>query len=182
MATSMISRWRLKDGTEVLVRPLTPEDAGLEQHFVRQLSAQTRYFRFMSSLRELSPALLTRLTQMDGDRELALIATIEQPVGQGSEGIEIEIEIGVCRYAAEPDGSSCEFAIVIADAWQGVGLGRYLMTQLIDAARSRGFKTMKGVFLASNERMLRFVRGLGFIVHNDPADATLRHGELDLGL
>ncbi len=177
----MISRWRLQDGTEVLIRPLAPEDAELEQRFVRQLSAQTRYFRFMSSLRELSPSLLTRLTQMDSERELALIATIERPVEgdeqddkQGSE--RIEVEIGVCRYAAEPGGSSCEFAIVIADAWQGVGLGRYLMARLIEAARSRGFKTMKGVFLSSNERMLRFVRSLGFTLRTDPADATLRHG------
>jgi acetyltransferase len=178
----MISRWRLKDGTEVLIRPLAPEDAELEQRFVRQLSAQTRYFRFMSSLRELSPSLLTKLTHMDSERELALIATIERPVENNEPNSErIEVEIGVCRYAAEPDGSSCEFAIVIADAWQGAGLGRYLMTRLIEAARSRGFKTMRGVFLSSNERMLRFVRSLGFTLRMDPADATLRHGELDLG-
>ncbi|MDB5802016.1 MAG: family N-acetyltransferase [Rhodocyclales bacterium] len=180
--SDMISQWRLKDGTEVLVRPLLPEDAEMEQRFVRQLSAQTRYFRFMSSLRELSPSLLTKLTQMDGEREMALIATIELPVEQAGEIVGIEVEIGVCRYAAEPDGRSCEFAIVIADAWQSAGLGRYLMTQLIGAARSRGFKTMKGVFLASNERMLRFVQSMGFIVRKDPSDATMRHGELDLTL
>jgi acetyltransferase len=170
--SDLISRSQLKDGTQVLVRPLKPEDAELEQRFVQGLSPETRYFRFMSAVRELPPALLAKLTQIDYDREIALIATIEE---NGE-----TIEIGVCRYATNPDGRSCEFAIVIADKWQKSGLGRYLMTQLINAARTRGLQVMKGVFLASNERMLRFVQRLGFVLSTDPEDTTMKNGELDL--
>ncbi|MEC5387944.1 GNAT family N-acetyltransferase [Uliginosibacterium sp. H3] len=170
--SDLISHWQLRDGTPVLVRPLKPEDAELEQRFVQGLSPETRYFRFMSAVRELPPALLAKLTQIDYDREIALIATIE-------EGDET-IEIGVCRYATNPDGRSCEFAIVIGDKWQKSGLGRYMMNQLIDTARTRGLQVMKGVFLASNERMLRFAQSLGFVLSVDAEDPTMKNGELDL--
>jgi len=170
--SDLISHWQLKDGTDVLVRPLKPEDAELEQRFVQGLLPETRYFRFMSALRELPPSLLAKLTQIDYDREIALIATIQQN--------NETVEIGVCRYATNPDGHSCEFAIVIADAWQHSGVGRYLMTRLVEAARERGLSVMKGVFLASNERMLRFVQRMGFVLHADPEDHSLRHGELEL--
>ncbi|HEX5126356.1 MAG TPA: GNAT family N-acetyltransferase, partial [Rhodocyclaceae bacterium] len=78
------------------------------------------------------------------------------------------------------DGDSCEFALVVADAWQHQGVGRYLMQRLIEAARARGLRTMKGIFLASNDRMLHFVQRFGFIVHPDPKDHTLRQGILAL--
>jgi acetyltransferase len=170
--SDLISHCQLKDGTDVLVRPLKPEDAELEQRFVQGLSPETRYFRFMSAVRELPPAFLAKLTQIDYDREIALIATIEQ---------DGEItEIGVCRYATNPDGQSCEFAIVIADKWQKSGLGRYLMTQLINAAHERGLQAMKGVFLASNERMLRFAQSFGFVLSADKEAPSMKHGVLDL--
>jgi len=174
--SDLISHWQLKEGTEVLVRPLKPEDAELEQRFVQGLLPETRYFRFMSALRELSPSLLAKLTQIDYDREIALVALIEQSTDLDSE----IVQIGICRYATNPDGRSCEFAIVIADAWQHSGVGRYLMTRLIEVARERGLSVMKGVFLSSNERMIRFVQRMGFVLHVDPEDHSMRHGELDL--
>ncbi|MGC3965270.1 MAG: GNAT family N-acetyltransferase [Rhodocyclaceae bacterium] len=170
--STLEQEWTLRDGTPVLIRPLKPEDAELEQTFVRALSAETKYFRFMSALRELPPSLLAKLTQIDYDRELALIAIIEN---NGE-----PLEIGVCRYSTNPDGESCEFAIVVADAFQHSGVGRKLMETLILCARERGLKTMKGVFLSDNERMLRFVRNIGFVIVPDPETPTLRHGTLDL--
>ena len=77
-----------------------------------------------------------------------------------------------------PDGETCEFAIVIADAWQRQGLARIMMNLLIEAARERGLKVMEGVFLANNERMLRFVQSLGFHINRDPEDSSLVNGEL----
>lgn len=163
---------KLRNGADILIRPLKPEDAEMQQAFVRKLSAETRYFRFMSALRELPPSLLAKLTQIDYDREIAFIA-----LNEAAEGPE---QTGICRFATNPDGDSCEFAIVVADAWQHSGLGRILMERLIAAAKDKNLKTMKGVFLKSNERMLRFVQHLGFVLHADPEDPTLRHGELDL--
>lgn len=170
--THLSTEWTLPDGTRVTLRPIRPEDATLTTEFVHGLSPETRYQRFMNTVRELSPAMVIRLTQIDYDREMAFVATTVED--------SRERQIGVCRYAANPDRSSCEFAVVVADAWQHRGVARRLMDLLIDTARKRGFVRMDGVFLASNERMLHFVEKLGFELHADPDDPAIRQGSLDL--
>lgn len=169
----LISTWQT-EGAEVTIRPIKPEDADIEIEFVHNLSPETKYFRFMNTVRELPPAMVVRLTQIDYFREMAFVATIRRPDGEG------EQEIGVCRYAVNPDGESCEFAVVVADSWQHRGLARKLMGTLIETARDRGLKFMNGVFLAENERMLRFVQNLGFVLSNDPEDNTVKLGVLAL--
>ena len=164
--------WILPDGTAVTIRPIKPEDAEIEIEFVRELSAETKYYRFMNTMRELPPAMVARLTQIDYDREMAFVATL---IVDGREK-----EIGVCRYAVNPDGESCEFAVVVADDWQHRGLARKLMGVLIETARSRGIAYMNGVFLSNNERMLKFVQKLGFVLSNDPEDNTVKLGVLAL--
>ena len=144
----------MADGTDIVIRPIRPEDAGIEQEFVRGLSAESRYFRFMNSVQELSPSMLIRFTQIDYSREMALIAVAEQ---QGK-----EIELGVSRFTINPDGESCEFALVIADNMGGKGLGSKLMTALLDAARSKGLRTMEGEVLKNNSSMLHLMSRLGF--------------------
>jgi acetyltransferase len=155
---------------EITIRPIKPEDAELEVEFVRKLSPETKYLRFMNTMRELPPAMVARLTQIDYDREMAFVATIEEQ--------DEEVEIGVCRYAVNPDGESCEFAIVVAEDWQHRGLARRLMGVLIETARNRGLHAMTGIFLSNNERMLKFVQSLGFVLSNDPEDNTIKHGIL----
>ena len=85
-----------------------------------------------------------------------------------------EVEIGVARYAMNPDGESCEFALVVADAWQHRGIGSRLMQALMEAARARGFQTMEGEVLASNQGMLALVRDLGFDVRTSPEDPGVK--------
>lgn len=136
----------------------------MEADFVRHLSSDTRYKRFMLTLRELSHAKLRYLTEVDQSRHVALVATVEQ------EGREVEV--GVVRYIVDPAGNGCEFAIAVDDAWQGSGLAGILMHALMDIARSRGLATMEGVVLAANARMLKFTRQLGFRVERDPEDRT----------
>jgi acetyltransferase len=164
--------FQAKDGTQVTIRPIKPEDIRMEQEFVKALSPESRYMRFMNTIREVSPAQLIRLTQIDYDREMAYVATIDE---SGAEK-----EIGVVRYATNPDGESCEFAIVVADDWQGKGLARRLMGTLIDTARSGGLRYMHGDFLAENSRMLAFVASLGFVLSAHPEDHGLKRGVLVL--
>lgn len=171
--SDLVTHGALRDGTPITIRPIKPEDAELKQRFVRSLSPETKYLRYMSALRELSPSLLAKLTQIDYFREIALIAVTENPDAPPQ-------MLGVCRYATNPDGTSCEFAVVIAEPWQRCGLGTQLMRALIEIARQRGLKSMKGIFLASNDRMLRFVERLNFALSNDPDDPTIRHGMLCL--
>ena len=163
---------QVSDGTQVTIRPIRPEDAELEREFVKGLSPESKYFRFMDTLRELTPQMLARFTQIDYDREMAFIAVTHS----GGK----ETEIGVCRYITNPDGVSCEFAVVIADAWQGRGIAGRLMAELIAVAREKRLKRMVGHVLASNSRMLEFVGGLGFTLSYDPADPTVKRAVLAL--
>lgn len=169
---NLVQQVTLRDGTPVVVRPIMPEDAVLEQAFVRRLSPETKYYRFMSALSELPPQMLAKLTQIDYDREMAFVATTER---DGA-----EYELGVCRYAANPDGKSCEFAIVVSDDAKGSGLAQRLMDILILSAKERGLLEMKGIFLTDNDRMLRFVRKIGFKLTNDPEDTSIKLGSLDI--
>jgi acetyltransferase len=152
----------LRDGTRLHLRPIRPEDAELEQAFVDGLSEQTRYFRFFYHLHQLSPAMLARFTQVDYDRELALVAIDETG---GTPTI-----VGVARYTKNPDRESAEFAVVVADAWHGRGVGHVLMTRLIESARQRGLARLEGTVLRANANMLRFIESLGFVVHDDPSE------------
>ncbi len=168
----LTTSYQTHDGIHVVIRPIKPEDSQREQDFVQRLSPETRYMRFMNTIRELSPAQLIRLTQIDYDREMAFVAIIEQD--------GVEVEVGVARYATNPDGESCEFAIVVSDDWQGKGLARRLMGTLIEAARSKGLKYMNGDFLGENTRMLKFVGSLGFVLSTHPEDSGLKRGVLVL--
>lgn len=158
-------RHRLLDGTEILVRPVRAEDENMEQDFVRHLSPETRYKRFLATLKELPAADLHYLTHIDYTRHLALIATVAHD--------DHEVAIGSARYVLGPDGVRGEFAIVIDDAWQGRGVAGVLMHDLIQAARTRGLETLEGFVLATNQTMLKFVRQLGFSVETVADDPEL---------
>jgi acetyltransferase len=162
----LVSRQGLSDGTELTIRPIRPEDADIEQAFIRGLSQESRYFRFISALQELSPAQLARFTQIDYDREMALIAVLERETP--------ETQIGVARYITNPDGESCEFALVVADAWQHKGVGHRLMDSLMDVARGKGLKRMIGDVLASNRNMLNLVSGMGFSIGQSQEDPAFK--------
>ncbi len=153
---------RLKGGVSLRVRPIQPEDATMEQAFVGALSEQSRYYRFMQHLPSLTPQMLARFTQVDYDRELALVALDD---ASGTDHI-----VGVVRYVANWDKESAEFAITIADAWQGRGLGYAMMKMLIECARRRGFKRLVGSVLAINRSMQGLAVALGFVVQPDPDD------------
>lgn len=154
------------DGVDLTLRPIRREDAAMETAFVRQLSDLSRYQRFMGTVRELPEAKLRELTDVDGVRHVAIVATA---VIDGK-----ETELGVARYVVDASGRRCEFAIAVADAWQRRGLAGLLMGWLIEIARSRGLEAMDGSVLATNVAMLHFARQLGFEVHADTDDATTR--------
>lgn len=162
----LVQKWHLPDGTEIVIRPIRPEDAQLLQEFVRGLSEESRYFRFISSIQELSPKTVARMTQIDYDREMALIAVIEE---NGR-----EVELGAARYVTNPDAESCEFALVVADAWHGKGIGGKLMHSLMEVARANGLRAMDGDVLSTNRPMLHLMEKLGFDIEPNPDDPSLK--------
>lgn len=162
----------LVDGAQVTIRPIRPEDAVIERAFVNGLSQRSRYFRFMYAMSEITPELLSRFTQIDYDRDMALIAVIEKD-GE-------ETQIGVARYYTMPDPASCEFAIVVADDWQNKGVARSLMAALVGAARSRRYVRMVGTVLKENTRMLEFAQSLGFKAEANTEELQLMDVLLEL--
>jgi len=170
--TQLVRQRVLRDGTPVTIRPIRPEDSGMEQEFVRHLSDDSRYFRFMGSLRELPSKKLKSFTEIDYRQHMAFVAVITQ---EGK-----ELEIGAARYVATEEPASCEFAIVVDDAWQGSGVAGMLMFSLESAACEQGFKKMEGIVLAENYKMLKFCRQLGFRCHRKPGEADIVHVEVQL--
>ena len=168
----LVTQWQLPSGTDIVIRPIRPEDAEIEQTFIRKLSKRAKYFRFMQSINELSPQMLARFTQIDYSREMALIAVVYID-GQ-------ETEIGVARYITNPDGESCEFAIVIADNWQGQGIAHRLMQLLIETARNHSLQIMEGEVLSNNREMLSLVSKLGFSISPSEGETGMEHVVLQL--
>ncbi len=162
----------LRDGRRVRLREIRPDDRDEVLQAFDRLSSESRYTRFMSSVKQLSPQMLERAVHPETERGLALVAEVDAP-----DGIDI---VAGARYYVQADGESCEFAITVVDGWQRMGLASRLMRELIQVARARGLKRMEGFVLAGNSGMLNLARRLGFTVNTDPDDATVKIVRLDL--
>ncbi|MCV2401741.1 GNAT family N-acetyltransferase [Marinomonas sp. C2222] len=157
-----VSDKTLKNDEIATIRPILPRDSGILADFVRNLSEETRYFRFISNISELTPRMLNSLSHIDYDREMALLAVLKRD--------DKDLIIGTARYIDNFDDKSCEFAVVLGDEFQGLGLASFLMRQLFQVAIDKGFKVMKGIVLAENKRMIDFCKHLGFTIVRDPDD------------
>ena len=162
----LIKHSHLPDGTEITIRPIRPEDADIEQEFVRNLSPEAKYYRFMQTIDELTPEMLVRFTQLDYSREMALIAVIQEA--------QKRVQLGVARYTTNPDRRSCEFALAVSDRRRRLGIGSQLMEALMDAARSQGIHLIEGEVLSDNQRMLSLMQRLGFSIRSSPDDRGIR--------
>ncbi|PYF82431.1 acetyltransferase [Marinomonas alcarazii] len=157
-----VSERILKNEEIATVRPVLPRDSGILADFVRSMSHETRYFRFISNIEELTPRMLASMSHIDYDREMALLAVIQRD--------DKDLLIGTARYIDNFDDQSCEFAVVLGDEFQGLGLASYLMRRLMQVAADKGIRVMKGIVLAENKRMIEFCRHLGFTIQRDPDD------------
>jgi len=163
-APEVIERWTSRAGVALYIRPVGADDAAREVRFMASLSPQTRYERNFSH-RGLLPGELKRLVSFDVRREIALLVAT-----RGSTGEQI---VGVARLKKSADGSACEFALVVGDAWHRQGIGERLLSRLLAVARQAGVRQVSGVTMATNVSMKALARKLGFAVQPDPDDATL---------
>jgi acetyltransferase len=143
-----------RGGVEILLRPIKPEDAPLLVELFHSLSPTSVYFRFFSPITELPLSMLTRFTQIDYDRDIVVVASKEV---SGGEKI-----LGVVRLMSDPDVTSAEFAIVVADAWQKAGVGVALLERSVHVAKEQGLRFIWGVVLSENRGMLALARSHGF--------------------
>jgi len=154
---------QLRDGRRVLLRAARAGDGDRIQGALRAVSPESRYTRFMSALREATPAMLDRATHSDPVRQLQLLAV---------NGLD-ETVVGGARFDAARESKDCEFAIMVADNWQRTGLASALLQALMRAARERGFERMGGYILATNAPMLSLARKLGFERAETPEGPTV---------
>lgn len=150
-------------GEVVTIRPIRITDADMEAAFVRNLSPQSRHYRFLGGVNELSASEVSRLCDVDGKHSMAFVATVRHD-GR-------EIEIGVSRYAPNSKSDIREIAVTVADDWQRKGLGTMLMKQLIQAAGSSGVKHLYSIDLADNAAMRALAEDLGMSASRDPSNS-----------
>jgi GNAT superfamily N-acetyltransferase len=159
----LVRERELLDGRKVVLRPIRADDDLRERDFLRSgVSGEGRYMRFHKWVGAPSDKLIHFLTDIDYDRHMALVCV-------HGEGDDAEV-CGEARYVVNPDDKSCEFGVMIADAWRKSGVAGLLMEALIRIARERGLTSMEGLVLRNNPPMLRFARALGFEVHSVPED------------
>ncbi len=151
-----ISRMTTDGGLHLTIRPVKPEDAPLFTNLFEVLSPTSIYYRFFGALRLLQPAMLSRFTQIDYDREIAFVALDEDS--------EIELMLGVARIIGDPDAKIGEIAVLVGDPWQGKGIGASLMRQCLLIAKQRGFVHIHGIVMKENTQMLALAKKLGFAV------------------
>lgn len=157
--------WLLADQTAITIRAAGPDDAAALQTLVRGLSPKSRYRRFFHAMRELPPDLLAQFTHADPMREISLLALTQQG-GQ-------EIPVAMAQYVCAPYPERCDFAVVVADAWQRHGIGKRLLRNLICIASAAGLQTIEGDVLDENEPMRQMLDGMGFEFAAHPDGAYL---------
>lgn len=157
-----VTPWKLDDGTEVILRPIRPEDEPIELEFIRNLSAETSRYRFFHVIKDLPHDALVRFCNIDYEREMAFVAETRQG--------ERRLEIGVARLILEANGKKGEFAVVVADKYQGMSLGTKLTDMLIDVAREKDVDLMYGRIMSENVKMIRLSEKLGFTTRRERDD------------
>lgn len=149
---------------EVAVRPILPADAPMAHAFVGSLSSTSRYFRFFQALKGLPPAMLERFIRVDHVTQIALVG-IAQVDGE-------QRMVGEARCALNPDGTSADIAVAVADPWQRHGIATGLVGMLERIAGATGIVRLTGETFAVNQAFLDFARTFGFRVSPDPADRS----------
>ncbi|EGU60187.1 protein acetyltransferase, partial [Vibrio nigripulchritudo ATCC 27043] len=145
---------KLKDGSDILLRPILPEDEPDHAEFISNVSKEDLYKRFFSDVGEFNHEALANFTQIDYDREMAFVA---QQSFEGEKRI-----IGVARVLSDPENFDAEFAILVRSDLKGMGLGRVLMEKLISYCKERGTKQMSGMTMPTNRGMLMLAQKMGF--------------------
>ena len=158
-------RWQMKDGRHVVLRAAQPDDADAMQALVRSLSPRTRYMRFFNPLRELPPKLLDAFTHTDAHHAMTLLAFLDV---EGQETL-----IGMGQYFSDDYPAQCEFALLVADGYQGSGLGTRLLRNLVCIAVAAGIEVMEGELMAENIAMRAVAQANGFSVSPHPREAYL---------
>ena len=173
-----VSQFMLKNKITATIRPIRPEDEPLEAGMFRTFSATTQRHRFFREIKEISHELLQRYTQIDYDREIALIAEITQKKRTKTGTIDKKAMIGVVRLISDPTTDSAEFAIVVGDPWQFQGLGKRFTDLILEVAKDRGISKVQAKYYDDNKAMENIFFKRGFSIKK--FDKRTKYAELVL--
>ena len=172
-----VTQRRLKDGAEVTLRPIKPEDEPLWHELLAGCSTQSRWFRFNYLFKQTTHEMASRYCFIDYDRELAIVAEVEE---EGRRKL-----MGIGRLVADADHQTAEYAVIVVDRWQGRGLGGMLTDYCLELAKKWGVKQVVAEIAKDNARMLATFRNRGFDIasrmEQDVAIATRTLGGELLG-
>ena len=168
--------WKLRDGRTVILRPIKPEDEPLWLEMFRNFSEESIRYRFFEVIKDTPHEVRVRYCNIDYDREIGIVAEL-------NEG-GIRKILGVVRLVIEPDGKTGEIAIIVADPWQGLGLGTKMMDYMIEVCKDKGLETIYGVMLPDNYRAINLMKKMGFNIKYEEGvvKATLNLKEEELGI
>jgi acetyltransferase len=164
-----VTQWKLKDGTTVVLRPIKPEDEVLFSQLFKSFSEETMRFRFFQIIKDVTHEMLTRYCNIDYDREMAIVAEIQEDKRR---------IIGAARLIVEPGRNCGEFAIVVGDQWQGQGLGSKLLDDIIEIGKDMKLETIYGFVIPDNVKMIHLCRKKGFKM--EPAEEGITKAVLKL--
>lgn len=159
-----VEQWKLDDGKPVTLRPIRPEDEPLEFELFDTFSKESWRFRFFAPVKEVTHEDMVRFTNIDYRRETAIIGILEE----GSK----EKMIGVGRIITDPDGNSGEFAVIVGDPWQGLGLGEKLTDSIIGVADDKGLEEIWATIMKKNIAMINLCKKLGFETEEESEDTV----------
>lgn len=165
-----VTKWKLKNGASVVLRPIKPEDETMLSELFNSFSEETMRFRFFQVIKEISHAMLTRYCSIDYSREIAVVAE----TGKGAK----RRLTGVARIILQPDRKCGEFAVVVGDQWQGFGLGSKMLDYIIEVGDDLRLETICGDVMLSNAKMLHLCAKKGFKM--EPVDEEVSRATLDL--
>jgi acetyltransferase len=166
--------WKLRDGRTVLLRPIKPEDEPMWLEMFQNFSEESIRYRFFQIIKDTPHEVRVRYCNIDYDRELGIVAELTE---DGRRRI-----LGVVRLITEPDGKNGEIAFIVADPWQGLGLGSKMLDFMIEICKDKKLETIYGVMLPDNYRAINLMRKMGFTVERvdqDTVKGTLNLKEED---
>jgi acetyltransferase len=152
--------WKLRDGRTILLRPIKPEDEPLWLQMFQTFSERSIRHRFFHIIKDTSHAMRVRYCNIDYDREIAIVAELRE---NGQRKI-----IGVVRVPIEPDKKTGEIAVIVADPWQGLGLGSKMIDHMIEICKDKQLETLYGIMMPKNSRAIRLMREMGFTIQHFP--------------
>ncbi|NVM01984.1 MAG: GNAT family N-acetyltransferase [Candidatus Helarchaeota archaeon] len=163
---------KLRDGIKIFFRPIKPSDADIWVELYNSLSKNTKYLRFFSNMPKPTQKMIEKYTKIDYINNFAIIAIYNEN--------GIDKMIGVVRYGLNPPGSdSAELAVVVADKWQGKGLGTKMLLYMLRVMQKRGVKKVKGDVFLQNDKMMQLMGESGFDFIKEDAYG-IRHFEFNL--